>query len=273
MPSATLIPRLRVPIAAAVAAALTLPAPAELHAQRRGARADLDGDAIVEKMLDQDPMTFGGAEAELIMVLVNGRGQQRRRTILMRSRRDGETRRSFLRFSAPNDIAGTSFLGIDDDGERVQYIYLPAVAKTRRISGTSRNGRFVGSDFTYADMDNRDIEDATKRRVDNETIGSEECYVVEVVPTDKDSQYARILVAVAKSSWLPLRIRFFDAQGDEVKRMTVKEVKKAEGKWIIGESKMVDLKRDHTTVMKLVTVKLRDDVPLDQFTVRALDRE
>jgi hypothetical protein len=35
---------------------------------------------------------------------------------------------------------------------------------------------------------------------------------------------------------------------------------------------MVDLKREHSTIMKVVEITLRDDIPLEQFTVRALER-
>ena len=49
-------------------------------------------------------------------------------------------------------------------------------------------------------------------------------------------------------------------------------MKKVSNRWLITESKMVDLKREHTTVFKVVEVTLRKDIDLEQFTVRALER-
>ncbi len=237
-----------------------------------GKDKDLAGDAIIEKMLEQDPLGFGGADAHVLMVLVDERGGERKRNADMLTRKDGKTRRSFIRFTAPADIAGTAFLGVDDAGERVQHLYLPALEKTRRIAGSQRNARWVGTDYSYADLDNRDIQDAVKLRLPDEKLGNDLAYVVETTPSDKSSEYAKVRVWVSKTTWLPVRIRFFDAAGVEVKRLTVQEVKKVSGKWIITESKMVDVKRDHTTVIKVVDITLRKDVPLDQFTVRALER-
>lgn len=233
---------------------------------------ELSADDIVDKMLDQDPLGFGGAEARVLMVLVNNRNQQRKRKLVTYSRTDGDTRRSFVRFTEPADIAGTSFLGIDDDGDRTQHLYLPSLQKTRRISGSQRNASFVGTDYSYADMDLRDVEDSAKKRLPDEKVGSVDCYVVEVKPTDKDSEYGRIVLWVGKKTWLPLRIRFFDGRDKEIKRLTVQGVKKVDDSWIIEETKMVDLKKEHTTVLKVIEVKLREDIPLEQFTVRALER-
>jgi hypothetical protein len=234
---------------------------------------DKTAEEIVDAMIDTDPLGYGGAEARIAMALVNDRGQENKRKMLMRSRKDGDTRRMFVRFQDPADVAGTSFLGVDDGGKRTQWLYLPAVGKTRRISGKQRNAAFVGTDYTYADLDLRDIDDASKKRLDDEKVGKEDCYVVEVDPESNESEYGTVTLWISKKSSLPLRIRFYDDDGNELKRLTVSEVKKVEKRWVITESKMVDLKRQHTTVMKVTEIDIRDDIPLEQFEERALERE
>ena len=236
-------------------------------------KGKLSADAIVEKMIDADPLGYGGAEARIAMALVNDRGQESKRKLMMRSRKDGDTRRLFVRFLAPADVAGTSFLGIDDGGKRTQWLYLPELGKTRRISGKQRNAAFVGTDYTYADLDNRDVDDASKVRLDDEEVGGKACFVIEVDPTSEESAYGTIRLWIDQTSFLPLRIRFYDDAGGEVKRLTVQEIDKVEGRWVIKESKMVDLKRQHTTVMKVIEIDIRDDLPLEQFEERALERE
>lgn len=230
-------------------------------------------DEIVAKMIDTDPLGYGGAEATIAMALVNDRAQENHRTLAMKSRKDDDTRRLFVRFTDPADVAGTSFLGIDDGETRTQFLYLPAVGKPRRISGTQRNASFVGTDYTYADLDLRDIDDSSKTRLADEKVGGQDCWVVEVVPSASDSDYGKVDLWIAKESALPLRIRFYDADGNERKRMTVSDVKKVEGRWVITASKLVDLKRQHTTEMKVTDIDLRDDIPLEQFEERALERE
>lgn len=68
-------------------------------------------------------------------------------------------------FEYPGDVKGTGFLtwdydepGKDDD----KWLYLPAMKKTRRISGSSaRQDYFMGSDFTYDDMGSRSVDEDT----------------------------------------------------------------------------------------------------------------
>jgi outer membrane lipoprotein-sorting protein len=235
--------------------------------------AEPTADAIIENMLEQDPLGYGGAEARIAMVLVNDRKQENRRKVVMLSRKDGDTRRIFVRFQAPADVAGTSFLGIDENGSRTQFLYLPSMGKSRRISGKQRNASFVGTDYSYADLDNRDIDDSTKKRLPDEKVGAQDCYVIEAMPSSKESAYGKVVLWIAKSTWLPMRIRFYDSAGAESKRLTVQEVKKAEGRWVITESKIVDLKRQHTTVMKVTEIDIKGDIALEQFTERALARE
>lgn len=229
-------------------------------------------ETIIKEMIDKDPLGYGGAEARVLMVLVNNRDQERKRKVVMMSRKDGDTRRMYLRFLSPTDVAGTAFLGIEDGGSRTQHLFMPALSKTRRISSSQRNASFVGTDYSYADMDFRDIEDSKKRRLGDEKVAGQDTYVIEVLPTDSESAYGKVQLWISKTTMLPLRMRFFDDGGHEIKRLTVAEVKNVDGRWIISESKMVDLKREHTTVLKVIEIQLRDDIPLERFSVRALER-
>lgn len=53
-------------------------------------------------------------------------------------------------FREPADVKGTMFLSWEygaPDRDDDKWLYMPAVKKDRRISGTSRNEYFMGSDF------------------------------------------------------------------------------------------------------------------------------
>lgn len=229
-------------------------------------------DEIVDRMLALDPITYGGAEAQVTMYLVNDRGQQRERRVVFMSRRSGSTRQTYVRFLSPGDIAGTAFLGLQDGKDRAQHLYLPSLEKTRRISSSQRNSRFVGTDYSFADMDSRDLEDSTRKRLADERVGNDDCFVVEAVPKADDSEYGRLQLWISKRSMLPLVIKYFDGKGRERKRLVVKEARQVEKRWVIYESKMVDLDRQHSTVMRVESVRLRTDIPAERFTERELGR-
>jgi hypothetical protein len=236
---------------------------------------DKTADQIIGELINTDPMTYGGAEAQLQVSLVNSKGHVRKRKMLMMSRHDREKniRRSFIRFLAPSDIAGTSFLGEDKNGDRTQHVFLPALKKSRRVSSKQRNSRFAGTDYSFADLDSRDIEDSTRKRLSDAKVEGRDCYVIEVNPTDKASEYKQIRLAIDKKTGLPLVINYFNKKGKESKRFLTKEVKKKGGNWVIAESKMTDIARNHATTMKVAAIKFRKDIPLEQFTVRALERQ
>ena len=61
-------------------------------------------------------------------------------------------------FLSPADVKDTGFLTYDYDEEGRdddQWLYLPALKKTKRIASGDKSGSFMGSDFTYADMTDR----------------------------------------------------------------------------------------------------------------------
>ena len=98
-------------------------------------------------------------QSEMTMKLINKRGSVRERKLLSYSIDVGKgkkDRKTIMFFLYPGDVKGTGFLtwdydemGKDDD----KWLYLPAMKKTRRISGSSaKKDYFMGSDFTYYDM-------------------------------------------------------------------------------------------------------------------------
>ena len=81
--------------------------------------------------------------SEMTMKLINKRGSERERKVISYSMDVGankKDRKTLMFFQYPGDVKGTGFLtwdydeiGKDDD----KWLYLPAMKKTRRISGSS----------------------------------------------------------------------------------------------------------------------------------------
>jgi len=98
---------------------------------------------------------------------------------------------SVVRFSAPPELAGAGFLQIQKkDGDDYRFRFLPDLKRSRRISGTLRSNAFMGTDLSFADLDRRDLREATVKLTGNETIEKWDCYVLDVVPKRQDSQYS-----------------------------------------------------------------------------------
>ena len=56
-------------------------------------------------------------------------------------------------------IGDTRFQELLDDPDRDddQWLYLPALRKTKRIASSDKSGSFMGSDFNYSDMTSRNL--------------------------------------------------------------------------------------------------------------------
>ncbi len=119
--------------------------------------------------------------------------------------KDGD--RSLIVFNRPRDIEGTALLTYshktrNDD----QWIFLPAVKRVKRISATNRSGPFVGSEFAYEDMVRPEVEKFTYKWLEDTELDGEPAFVVERVPTYRNSGYTRQVVWYDSAEYRILKI-------------------------------------------------------------------
>lgn len=209
------------------------------------------------------------------MVLTEaGRAARVRQLITYRlDRGDGETR-SLIRFTAPADIKETGLLTVDrTDGASDQWVYLPALDRSRRIPATRKGGRFVASDIFYEDLQDRPVAHDAHRWRGREAFAGAQVDVLESVPVDKDnSAYGRRVSWVHPDILIPLRVDYFRAGSSEpFKRLTVQRVEQVQGYWTVMESVMEDLDSGHQTRMALERVIYDRDLPQELFSVQTLE--
>jgi hypothetical protein len=229
---------------------------------------------VVRKVLASDPWGLNGAEIRANVQLTDKRGTKRALSFVATSKpHDPPLSKSIVRFSAPPDLAGAGFLQIqhrDRDDDR--YLYLPALRRSRRISGNSRANAFMGTDFSFADLDRRDLRDSEARILGSEKIGKWDCYIVDVVPRRDDSQYSHLQLWVRTDNYLPLRMRMFDAANVHVKTFEALEIRQVSKSWFVSKSMMTNHKNDHKTLLILESIVVNLQVPDEEFSVRALER-
>ena len=134
------------------------------------AQPKLTADEIARRTQDRD--TGRDSRSSMRMKLYDRQGRVRERALTMSALRGRGTPgagpaapagdRLLIRFTYPNDIRGTGFLVWEHpaaDDER--FLYLPSLARVRRIAGTETQESFVGSDFTYEDIGGREFDEYT----------------------------------------------------------------------------------------------------------------
>ena len=97
-----------------------------------------------------------------------------------------ESAKLLIKFLEPADIRGTGLLSVlEKDKPADQWIYLPALKKTRRIKGGNDSESFLGSDFTVGDLTSVDSDAQryeNKVTATDDVCGTAHCYVLTAEP-------------------------------------------------------------------------------------------
>ncbi len=230
--------------------------------------------SIVRQMLNTDAWGLGEAEVSARAILRDERGSQRELSFSARSRRHAPPlTKSLVRFRGPADLAGVGFLQIqkaEDDDDR--YLFLPELGKARRIAGNTRGSAFMGTDFTYADLDRRDLREGSAVLKGQEELGKFPCYHIEITPQRADSPYARLEVWVRSDNFVPLKTLMYNRAGVLLKTLVTLELRRIEGRWFLTRSRMTDHAARRTTELVLDQIQPKSDVPDDEFSVRNLEK-
>jgi outer membrane lipoprotein-sorting protein len=233
----------------------------------------LTGLKIIENVYNRP--TGEDVTSDLIMTLTNSSGDKRVREIKQFSRDFNKVEKSIMFFVSPADVKNTSFMnwsyteeGKDDD----QWIYLPALKKTKRISSDSKSDYFMGSDFTYDDLGDRHPSQDIHKVLREEELNGEACYVVLSTPKDKDYMYSKTITWIIKDKWIGLKKEFYDEDDDLLKILSVDKYVDISGFWTITHTEMKNEQKDHKTIMELENVQINTGIDAGKFTERIMTR-
>jgi len=177
-------------------------------------------------------------------------------------------------FQSPADVKNTAFMNwsYDSDKSDDQWIYLPAIKKTKRISSDSKSDYFMGSDFTYDDLGDRKLDADNHKLLREETIDGKECYVVQSTSKDEDYMYSKTVTWIRKDNFVGMKKEFYDEDEELLKILTIKKLEKISGFWVITNSEMKNVQKNHKTSMILSDVKVNTGVSASKFTERMMMR-
>ena len=202
-----------------------------------------------------------------------GKNTQQRLLYSYAKEKGAGERWSLMRFVDPKSIDGTGLMTLDHPGdESDQWLYLPALDRVRRISSARKGGRFVGSDFFYEDLKDREVEMDHHLLSGQGKVGEIACQVLVSTPRDSDnSVYSKRVSCIHPKLLIPLRIDLYDKdQNQPVKRLLARKIKKIQGYWTILDSTMYDLKTGHQTQLFTKRIKYNQNLPDALFTQQAL---
>jgi len=212
---------------------------------------------------------------ELTMELENRRGRKRIRSMVLLSKDYGKDVKSIFFFKEPSDVRGTGFLvwGYDDpsrDDDR--WLYLPALKRSKRISGSSKNDYFMGSDLTYDDMGSRSVDEDIHKFLKNEKFEGSECWVVESVPKEKDSLYSKTVSWICRDNSIPVKRVFYDKRGRLLKVLTKRDIRKINGYWTAFTTLVENIQDKHKTLLQINKIKYNRGLRNSLFRISTVER-
>jgi hypothetical protein len=252
------------------------PAPPASVAPAAGpsARQIMDKVALTRKL--------DGSEAVLKMLIVSDKGETRERKITMATKLydAGKTEKRIYRFLSPADVQGTGVLVFDYEVKADDvWVYLPALRKTRRILSNQRSQSFMGSEFTYGDLNIPALDDYDYKIVKEEPIGDETHWVVDSLPKSKETAnsegYSKRTYWVSKKTFTVRKALLFDLGGRLVKELKADNIKLLDPKkqrYRAMRMEMTNKQNGRRSVFESEKVVLAPDTKDDFFTPRYLER-
>ena len=225
---------------------------------------------------DGDNMTV-----DSLMILIDKNGNERRREMKIFTKDKGKDTLRLQFFLAPADVKDTGFLTYDYySGEKDddQWLYLPDLRKTKRIASSDKSSAFMGSDFSYADMTRRVVDEWRYKLLKEDEVEGHRVWLVEAVPVSKMVEdrygYKKSILFVRQDIFMEIRAVHVQ-KDDKVKYMEVRQLEQVDGVWVALERwmKTTQGKRTlHNT--KLVWSDVRFNQNLDEgfFSIRQLEK-
>lgn len=226
----------------------------------------------IATLADKANNGFKGEQTTSEMILINAHGDRITRKSTMKTREvadDGD--QSIIEFSWPADVKGTRMLTWshktkDDD----QWLYLPALKRTKRINSSTKTGSFMGSEFSYEDISSQEVEKYTYKYIKDDTLNTRKVWVIERYPVDPRSGYSKQIVYIDQEYMNPVQIDYFDRKNELLKTSYFKDYKKYGNFWRQNEIEVINRQTQKSSILKWDSRKLGETYPAKDFQQNSL---
>ena len=241
----------------------------------------LTGREIMEKVNARD--TGDRSITEMEMILIDKKGNKRVRKLKTFGLEKGKDSLSLMFFLSPADVRNTGFLtfdydesGKDDD----QWLFLPALRKTKRIAAGDKSGSFMGSDLNYSDMTSPDLNLYEYTLMKETEVNGQKVWQIKSVPKTKaeaeKSGYSKSVVFIRQDNYVMIRGVRWVHKKKRNKYLDVRKLEKIDGIWVSTELHVTTKsgkKTLHKTILKQKNVHFnQDEVNEDLFSIRRLEK-
>lgn len=241
----------------------------------------------LEVMQNNDNLEDGNSSKGLTtMTLIDRKDRERVRELQMYSKDFGEDVKSVSFFLTPADVKGTGYLNFDWQDEATDddsWLYLPALQKVKRIAAGDKSGSFMGSDFSYADINGTNI-DWYNYEFINELaeVNGKPAWHIQSTPKPelskqvyKETGVKQSEIWILKENFVQVKAKITMTKGGKTKYFQASELEQIDGIWTAKRMQMVTTKagkKVHASVLQVKQIAYNVDVADNLFTTSAMQR-
>ena len=183
------------------------------------------------------------------------------------------TSKVLVRFDTPPEVRGVGLLTLNHVGRSAeQWLYTPEIRRDRRIAPQEKSQRFMGTDFSNEDMEERAIEDYEYSLMGEEHFAGQPAYKIKAVGRNQNStQYSHLHLWVRKDIFATAFIEFY-VGGKLSKTLRWDDWQQIQNIWTPHFIEMKSLARKSTTRIRSKNVKYNLKFEPEWFSLRNLRR-
>ena len=130
----------------------------------------------------------------------------------------------------------------------------------------------MGSDLSFEDLSNRDLSGNNFNRLENQSVGEKECYVLETIPNlDLKSSYSKHISYIEKNTLNIVKELSFDKRG-ELKKEKYFSYVRLDNYQILKRVFVKDVMMQHTTEILFSKISVDQNIQEDLFHEKNLKR-
>lgn len=234
------------------------------------------GFAIAERS-DMTNRGFGSTTATLTMTLQDPGGRTTTREMridTLERTGEGVGDWSITVFDTPPDVAGTALLShakiLESDD---QWLYLPALRRSKRISSSNKSGPFVGSEFAFEDLTAQELGKFEYVYVETLDVDGMEMDKLACTPLYERSGYSKINCYYDTEIFQARMFEYFDRGGQLLKTLKIEDYRQYPGGyWRPHRQTMTNHLTGKVTVLEAEDYEFGVDLRARDFEPSALER-
>jgi len=231
----------------------------------------MSDEARVKEILDTvDEMWRGKtSEGRMEMEVVTAHWS---RILRMRVYTEG-MERSLVRITYPAKEEGVATLKVEDN----IWNYLPKIKRVTKVPASMMLGSWMGSHFTNDDVikDSRYARDYdTKITFEGNRDGQEILELTLHPKPEAPVVWGKVVFIIRAEDYIPLKMSYFDEDGEEVRILAFSEIKEMGGRTIPTVLTMKPLdKPNEYTLVRYLEITFDVDLSSDLFSLRSLQKK